>query len=76
MNVEEFNTARRLAAQHRERWEAVGSEVLANGERIGLMRGPTYARLVAAMHNVFLPVVNRLLHALKRLHDKIELEKK
>lgn len=76
MTLKEFQLARQLSAQHTERWEAIGNEVVTStGERIGLMRGPTYARLVASVHNVFLPVANRLLHALKRLQDTFELEK-
>lgn len=75
MTADELNKARRLAAQWTERWDAIGQDIFQHGTLLGTMRSVQLAELVAAIHNTFLPATNNLLMALRRLADKVEMEK-
>ena len=70
----EYLLAKRLVRFFPERWEPVGRGIWNGTREIGSLATPLMAQYVCAMHNVFLPLLNRLLLITRRLRDVDTLE--
>lgn len=76
MRRDEYKVAKHLAAHFPERWEPMRNEIWSGSTVIGTMKTDTLATFVCAVHNVFLPLLNRLLMLTRRLKDIETLEVK
>lgn len=75
MTRKELNDARRLAAETRDKWIDIDRDIYCEGQVIGTMKTPRLAHCVAAIHNCFLPVLTKMVMALRRLKDVEAMER-
>lgn len=72
MNLaKEMKQVARLAARFAgEDWQVIGDEVYSGERRIGRLRDGLTAEFVTRLHNLYLPLYNRILLLLKKQRDE------